>query len=87
MRSTIPPRFGLQLWPQQTTWPEFRDASLAAEASLHVSPVPAVDPETLIMGVVALRRQRELRALELERDRVAALTGTTPAVPRGFPAR
>ncbi|MFB8147794.1 RDD family protein [Microbacterium sp. NPDC056003] len=62
-------------------------ASLAAEASLHVSPVPAVDPETLIMGVVALRRQRELRALELERDRVAALTGTTPAAPRGFPAR
>lgn len=62
-------------------------ASLAAEASQHVSPVPAVDPETLIMGVVALRRQRELRALELERDRVAALTGTTPAAPRGFPAR
>ena len=24
-------RFGLQLWSQQTTWPEFRDAALAAE--------------------------------------------------------
>ena len=28
-----PVRFGLQLWPQQTTWPEVRDASLAAEAA------------------------------------------------------
>jgi alkanesulfonate monooxygenase SsuD/methylene tetrahydromethanopterin reductase-like flavin-dependent oxidoreductase (luciferase family) len=25
-------RFGLQLWPQNTTWPEFRDCTLAAEA-------------------------------------------------------
>jgi F420-dependent oxidoreductase-like protein len=24
-------RFGLQLWPQSTTWPELRDASIAAE--------------------------------------------------------
>ena len=24
-------RFGLQLWSQQTTWPAFRDAALAAE--------------------------------------------------------
>jgi F420-dependent oxidoreductase-like protein len=28
-----PVRFGLQLWPQQTTWPEYRGASLAAEAA------------------------------------------------------
>ena len=26
-------RFGLQLWPQQTDWPGFRDAALAAEAA------------------------------------------------------
>ena len=26
-------RFGAQLWSQQTTWPEFRDAALAAEAN------------------------------------------------------
>jgi F420-dependent oxidoreductase-like protein len=26
-------RFGLQLWPQQTTWPEVRDSALAAEAA------------------------------------------------------
>jgi F420-dependent oxidoreductase-like protein len=29
----MPVRFGLQLWPQRTTWPEFRDATLAAEAA------------------------------------------------------
>jgi F420-dependent oxidoreductase-like protein len=28
-----PVKFGLQLWPQRTTWPEFREASLAAEAA------------------------------------------------------
>jgi alkanesulfonate monooxygenase SsuD/methylene tetrahydromethanopterin reductase-like flavin-dependent oxidoreductase (luciferase family) len=28
-----PVKFGLQLWPQRTTWPEFRDATLAAEAA------------------------------------------------------
>jgi F420-dependent oxidoreductase-like protein len=27
------PRFGLQLWPQQTSWPEFRDSAVAAEAA------------------------------------------------------
>jgi len=26
-------QFGLQLWPQQTTWPEYRGAALAAEAA------------------------------------------------------
>ncbi|HYK94783.1 MAG TPA: TIGR03560 family F420-dependent LLM class oxidoreductase [Candidatus Dormibacteraeota bacterium] len=29
----MPVRFGLQLWPQRTTWPEFREAALAAEAA------------------------------------------------------
>ena len=33
MTEMAPVRFGLQLWPQQTTWPEYRDASLAAEAA------------------------------------------------------
>lgn len=62
-------------------------ASLAREAAEHVSPVPAVDPETLIIGVVAVRRQRELRALQLETERVARLTAAVPAAPRGFPER
>ena len=26
-------RFGLQLWPQATTWPEVRDAAIAAEGA------------------------------------------------------
>jgi F420-dependent oxidoreductase-like protein len=25
------PKFGIQLWPQQTTWPDLRDAAIAAE--------------------------------------------------------
>ena len=28
-----PTQFGLQLWPQQTTWPEVRESALAAEAA------------------------------------------------------
>jgi F420-dependent oxidoreductase-like protein len=28
-----PVRFGLQLWPQGTTWPEYREAALAGEAA------------------------------------------------------
>ena len=34
-RSDVVPmtRFGLQLWSQQTDWPGFRDAALAAEAA------------------------------------------------------
>lgn len=61
-------------------------ASLAAEAAEHVSPVPSVDPETLIMGVVAVRRRRELRALQLETARVSAMTAAAKHA-RDFPAR
>lgn len=61
-------------------------ASLAAEAAEHVSPVPSVDPETLIMGVVAVRRHRELRALQLETARVSAMTAAAKHA-RDFPAR
>lgn len=48
-------------------------ASLAREAVPFVSPVPAVDPETLLHGIAAVRRERELRALLLQNARVAAL--------------
>lgn len=61
-------------------------ASLAAEAAEHVSPVPSVDPETLIMGVVAVRRRRELRALQLETARVSAMTAAAKHA-RDLPAR
>jgi len=61
-------------------------ASLAAEVRPHVSPLPPVAPELLLRGVVAVRRERELRALQLENARVAGLLlgGDSP---RGFPQR
>ena len=62
-------------------------ASLAAETTAHVSPVPPVDAETFLRAVVAVRRDRELRALQLEEQRVAALTPAASGAPRGFPER
>ena len=62
-------------------------ATLAAEASEHVSPIPRVDAETFLRGVAAVRRDRELRALRLQADRVDSLTRGAGAGPRGFPAR
>ncbi|MDL5352600.1 RDD family protein [Microbacterium sp. zg-YB36] len=60
---------------------------LADEAREFVSPVPPVDPETLLLGVVAVRRERELRALQGEDERTAALTAGVGVAPRGFPER
>ncbi|MBW9095740.1 RDD family protein [Microbacterium jejuense] len=62
-------------------------ASLARETAGYVSPVPTVDPETFLIGVVAVRRGRELRALQLETARADALTAPVSAPPRGFPKR
>ncbi|WP_345801910.1 RDD family protein [Microbacterium sp. AZCO] len=62
-------------------------ASLASEVRAFVSPVPAVDPETMLRAVVAVRRDRELRALGLEAQRVASLTTGVSGAPRGFPQR
>jgi hypothetical protein len=52
-------------------------AALAAAVMPYVSPLPVVDPETLVRAVAAVRREREYRALLLENERAAALT--TPA--------
>jgi uncharacterized RDD family membrane protein YckC len=62
-------------------------ASLVREAAEHVSPVPAVDPEMFLIAVVAVRRDRELRAMRLETQRADALAAPMAAPPRGFPAR
>lgn len=51
---------------------------LAAEVAPFVSPLPPVDPETLVRGAVAVRRDRELRALQLQNERLAALTSGEP---------
>ena len=48
--------------------------SLAEDAAPHVSPVPQADPETFVRAVVAVRRDREARALDLQAQRVAGLT-------------
>ncbi|QKJ20001.1 RDD family protein [Microbacterium hominis] len=61
--------------------------ALAEETAAHVSPVPEVDAETFLLGVAAVRRDRELRALALEAARVDALTATAAAGTRGFPRR
>ncbi|MGI9823160.1 RDD family protein [Agromyces sp. Marseille-Q5079] len=62
-------------------------ASLAAEVAPFVSPVPDAAPERFLAGVVALRRARDARALELERLRLAALEPELTQTPVGFPQR
>ncbi|QAY60646.1 RDD family protein [Microbacterium protaetiae] len=62
-------------------------ALLAAEVRPFLSPVPAVDAETLVRAAVAVRRDREYRALLLEDERVGSLLRRTATVPRGFPER
>jgi uncharacterized RDD family membrane protein YckC len=47
--------------------------TLAAEARAFVAPLPAVDPDTFLHAVAAVRRDREYRALRLEDERVRAL--------------
>ncbi|MDQ1127910.1 RDD family protein [Microbacterium sp. SORGH_AS_0888] len=46
---------------------------LAAETRTHVSPVPAVDAETFLRGVAAVRYARELHAVRARDARAAAL--------------
>ena len=62
-------------------------AELAAELRPFVSPLPTVDPETLLRAAIAVRRDRELRALSMEAQRVAALTAGARTAPPGFPQR
>lgn len=62
-------------------------ASLAADVAPFVSPVPTVPPEVFLRAVAAVRRDRELRAIVLETQRVDTLTSGELAAPRGFPTR
>ena len=62
-------------------------ASLAAEAAPFVSPVPPVPHEVLLLGIAALRRDREARALALEAARLARLAPALTGLPHGFPER
>jgi uncharacterized RDD family membrane protein YckC len=60
---------------------------LAAEASRYVSPLPAVDPETFVVAVSAVRRERESRALEAEARTLERLGPALGGLPAGFPRR
>lgn len=62
-------------------------ADLAHDASVHVSPVPAADPELFLAAVAVLRREREATALALEQARLEQLRPTLAALPHGFPDR
>jgi uncharacterized RDD family membrane protein YckC len=62
-------------------------ASLGAEVVPFVSPLPDADPELFLAAVVALRRERDLAALELEQARMQALEAQLSAMPVGFPER
>lgn len=60
---------------------------LANEVSLFVSPVPQVEAELFLAAVAAVRRERELAALELEKSGLARLDAALSGMPRQFPDR
>jgi len=62
-------------------------AAIASEVQPFVSPIPRTDPETLVLAVVAVRRDREYAALQRIDSRAATLTGSAVETPRGFPER
>ncbi|MRX42875.1 RDD family protein [Agromyces kandeliae] len=62
-------------------------ASLAAEVAPFVSPIPHVEPELLLAGFAALRRDRDLAALALVDARMTALEPVLESRPNGFPER
>jgi uncharacterized RDD family membrane protein YckC len=62
-------------------------SQLAQELSTWVSPVPAGSPELFVSAVIALRRDRELRAHQLEAARLASVGPALESLPHGFPKR
>jgi uncharacterized RDD family membrane protein YckC len=61
--------------------------TLAAEVSSFVSPLPAAPAEFFLVGVAAVRREREYTALLLEQERLARLAPVLTGLPHGFPNR
>ncbi len=60
---------------------------LAVETAPYVSPLPDVHPHTFLVGVAAIRRDREYRALMIERTRLAQVDPILRGLPNGFPDR
>jgi uncharacterized RDD family membrane protein YckC len=78
------------LAPGATLSPQARTAfgaQLAAEAARYVSPVPDAPAEDFLTAVSVLRRDREYRALMLQRERLDRLAPTLEGLPRAFPER
>jgi len=61
--------------------------SLAAEVTPFVSPVPAAPAEAFLIGIAAVRRDREYAALVLERGRLERLAPVLHGLPHDFPNR
>lgn len=73
-----------------TLRPELRwsiATALAAEIAPYAQPVPPVDPERYLAGVVALRRDRDGAALTRRAQTLASLGEVASARPAGFPHR
>jgi uncharacterized RDD family membrane protein YckC len=62
-------------------------AELASEAAPWVSPLPDAEPELFLAAVAAVRRDRDYRALTLERERLEHLSPLLTGLPHGFPDR
>lgn len=60
---------------------------LAAEVSPYVSPIPDAPAELFLAAVHVVRRDREYRALVLERERLERLRPTLSGLPHAFPDR
>jgi uncharacterized RDD family membrane protein YckC len=60
---------------------------LATEVSVFVSPVPSTSAELFLAAVAALRRERELAALQLEQAALERLGPVLGGMPRAFPDR
>ncbi|MCS5716581.1 RDD family protein [Herbiconiux sp. CPCC 205763] len=70
--------------------PQTRDRlaqELAREAAPYVSPLPNVHPHAFLLGVSAIRRDREYTALMLERERLSRVDPILQGLPNGFPDR
>jgi uncharacterized RDD family membrane protein YckC len=60
---------------------------LANEAAAYVSPIPPVNAEMFVAAVVALRRDREFAALNLEKERLSHLDAALTGRPYELPER
>lgn len=60
---------------------------LLAEASPFVGSLPDAHPEAVLLAIAAVRRERELVAMALERERMRRLEPVLGGRPHGFPDR